>query len=144
MGGKNNKEVRCRWCDSSEMQFVGSLPKWFSGKNPTANAGDTGDLGLIPGSGKSPGGRRGKSLQYSCLENPRDRGAWRAAVHEVGRSRMRVSTWGHTHQRAPSQRRLAALLSISLTGCWTRMNVWQEQWTNLIFHPLYHIFPACD
>ena len=45
-------------------------------KNPPANAGDTGDEGLIPGSGRSSGGGNGNSLQYSCLENPTGRGAW--------------------------------------------------------------------
>ena len=43
------------------------------------------DLGLIPGSGRSPGERNGSPLQYSCLENPMDRGAWRATVHGVTR-----------------------------------------------------------
>ena len=47
-------------------------------KNPPASAGG---LGLIPGSGRSPGGGHGNPLQYSCLENPMDRGAWRATVH---------------------------------------------------------------
>ena len=55
-------------------------------KNPPANAGDA-DVGLIPGSGRSPGEGNGKPLQYSCLENPMDRGAWRAAVHGVAQSR---------------------------------------------------------
>ena len=44
-------------------------------KNPPANAGDVRDAGLIPGLGRSPGGRNGNLLQYSCLENPMDRGA---------------------------------------------------------------------
>ena len=52
-----------------------------SGKNPPACAGDIGDSGSIPGSGRSPGGAHGNPLQYSCVENPMDRGAWRAAVH---------------------------------------------------------------
>ena len=51
-------------------------------KNPPANAGD---VGLIPGSGKSPGEGNGNPLQYSCLENPMDRGAWRAIVHGVAK-----------------------------------------------------------
>ena len=55
-------------------------------KNPPANAGDAGDMGLIPGSGRSPGGGHSKPLQYSCLENSMDRGAWRATVHEVTES----------------------------------------------------------
>ena len=45
-------------------------------KNPPANAGDTGDSGSIPGSGRSPGGGNGNPLQYSCLGNPMDRGDW--------------------------------------------------------------------
>ena len=50
-------------------------------KNPPANAGHIRDLGLIPGSRRSPGGRRDSPLQYSCLENPMDRRAWWTAVH---------------------------------------------------------------
>ena len=45
-------------------------------KNTAANAGDTGDTGLIPGSGRSFGGGYGNPRQYSCLENPMDRGTW--------------------------------------------------------------------
>ena len=48
--------------------------------------GATGDVGSIPGSEGSPGGGNGNSLQYSCLENPIDRGAWRATVHEIAES----------------------------------------------------------
>ena len=55
-------------------------------KNSPANAGDTGDPGLIPGSGRSPGGGYGYPLQYSGLGNPMDRGAWRATVHGVAES----------------------------------------------------------
>ena len=47
-------------------------------KNLLANAGDIGDMGSIPVSGRSPGGGHSNPLQYSCLENPMDRGAWRA------------------------------------------------------------------
>ena len=54
-------------------------------KNLPANAGDTGDTDSIPGSGKSPGGGHGNPLQYSCLENPVDRGAWWIAVHGVAK-----------------------------------------------------------
>ena len=55
-------------------------------KIPPANAGDIRDVGLIPGSGRSPGGGHGKPLQYSCLENPMDRGAWWATIHRVAKS----------------------------------------------------------
>ena len=47
-------------------------------KNPPANAGDIRDMGSVPGSGRSPRGGHGNPLHYSCLENPMDRGAWRA------------------------------------------------------------------
>ena len=66
-------------------------------KNPPANAGDIRDSGLIPGSGRSPGEGHGHPPQYSCLENPTDRGAWRAAVHGVVKSGTRLSDLTHTH-----------------------------------------------
>ena len=49
-------------------------------KHPPASAVGAGDVGLIPGSGRAPGAGNGHPLQYSCLENPMDRGAWQAAV----------------------------------------------------------------
>ena len=57
-------------------------------KNPPANVGD---MGLIPGSGRCPGGGNGNPLQYSCLENPMDKGAWRATVHGVAKSQTGLS-----------------------------------------------------
>ena len=61
-------------------------------KNPPANVGDTGDMGLIPGSGSSPGEGNGNPLQYSCLENSIDRGAWQATVHGVAKGQTQLST----------------------------------------------------
>ena len=55
-------------------------------KNLPANAEAIGDVGWIPGSGRAPEGGNGSQLQYSCLENPRDRGAWPATVHGVAMS----------------------------------------------------------
>ena len=52
-------------------------------KNPPDNAGDVRDMGSIPGLGRSPRGENGNPLQYSCLENPMDRGVWWATVHGV-------------------------------------------------------------
>ena len=51
-------------------------------------AGDISDVGLFLGMGRSPGGRHGNPLQYSCLENPMDRGAWQATVHSIAESNM--------------------------------------------------------
>ena len=56
-------------------------------KNLPANAGDVRDTGSVPGSGRCPGEGNGEPLQYSCLENPMVRGAWRAVVHKVAKSR---------------------------------------------------------
>ena len=55
-------------------------------KNLPANAEDARDAGLIPGSGRSPGGGNDNLLQYFCLENPMDRGAWWVTVHGVAKS----------------------------------------------------------
>ena len=63
---------------------------------PPANAGD---MGSIPGSGRSPGERHGNPLQYSCLENPMDSGAWWATVHRVTQSWTRLSNLARTVQR---------------------------------------------
>ena len=62
-------------------------------KNPSANAGDTRDVGSIPVLGRSSEGGHGNPLQYSCLENPMDRGAWQAIVQEATKS----DVTDHTH-----------------------------------------------
>ena len=64
------------------MCFSEGFPGGSLVKNPPANAGD---MGSIPGLGRSPGEGNGNPLQYSCLENPMDRGSWRAIVHEVAK-----------------------------------------------------------
>ena len=61
-----------------------------NGKDPLANAGDIRDTGLIPGSGRSPGGGHGNPLQFSCLENPMDRGAWWTTLHRVTQIQTRL------------------------------------------------------
>ena len=60
-------------------------------KNASANAGDTGDMSLIPESGRSPGEGNGNPFQYSCLENSMDRGAWWAIVHGAAKSQTQLS-----------------------------------------------------
>ena len=61
-------------------------------KKPPASAGDTGDAGLIPGSGRLPGRGNGNPLQYSCLESLMHRGAWQARLHGVAKSQTRQHT----------------------------------------------------
>ena len=79
-GGASGKEPTCQWRRRKRR-----------GWNLLANAGDTGDTNSIYGSGKSSGEGNGNPLQYSCLENPMDRGAWRATVHGVANSQTWLS-----------------------------------------------------
>ena len=69
-------------------QLVNNLP---------AKAGDARDLSSIPGSERSPGEGNGSLLQYYCLEDPMDRGAWLATVYKVAKSQTRLSACAHAH-----------------------------------------------
>ena len=79
-----------------------SQPRSLAGKESTCSAGN---LGSIPGSGRSPGEGNGNPLQYSCLENPTDRGAWQATVHGAAKSRTQLSdftfAWALSGQPKP-------------------------------------------
>ena len=77
---------------SYKMSLIGLLacPLALVVKNTPANARDIREVGLIPGSGRSPGGGYGNPLQYSCLENSKDRGASWATVHRVSKSQTRL------------------------------------------------------
>ena len=67
-------------------------------KNPPANAGDIRDTGSIPALGRSLGGRHGNPLQYSCLKNPMDRGAWWTTVHGVTKSLTQPKNLSTAHK----------------------------------------------
>ena len=84
-------------------------------KNPSANAGDITDKGSISGSGRSPGGGHGNPLQYSCLENLMDRGAWQVIVHSVTKSRTRLK-WLSMHAQWASCLEPVALNTFSIFG----------------------------
>ena len=75
------------------MVFSFGFPGGSDGKESACSVGD---LGSIPGSGRSPGEGNGNPLQYPCLENPMDRGAWQATVHGVPKSRTRLSDFTFT------------------------------------------------
>ena len=78
-------------CNSTckpKLLTIKGLPWWLSSEESTCNAGAAEDLVSILGLGKSPGGGHGNPLQYSCLENSMDRGAWWAAVHGVAKTRL--------------------------------------------------------
>ena len=69
---------------------MNELPQWFMGKEHICNAGTTGDVSSILGLERSPGEGGGNPLQYSCLENPMDKGGWWDTVHRVAKSWPRL------------------------------------------------------
>ena len=82
--------IPTHWC-------IWGFPGGSLVNNLPANARDARDTDLIPGSERSPGEGNGNLLQYSCLENPLDRGTWRALVHEVAKSLTQLSNWACTY-----------------------------------------------
>ena len=80
---------------NTQLKRASQVAQWV--KSPPAHAGDPGDVCSIPGSGRSPGAGNGNQLQYSCLENPKDRRAWQAIVHSVKKSRTQLSDGAQTH-----------------------------------------------
>ena len=76
---------------TEQSKFMYGFPGGSVVENPPANAGDAGEVGSIPGLGRSPGGGHGNPLQYSCLENPMDGRAWRATAHRVAKSQTQLS-----------------------------------------------------
>ena len=83
-----------------------SFPGGSVGKESACSAGDAGNMGSILGSERSPGGGHGNTLQYSCLENPMDKGAWQVTVHRITKSQTRrkqLSMHTHTSLEAGTQ-----------------------------------------
>ena len=97
-----NRQMQQMWYVSHSLSM--GLPRWLNRKNPLASAEDTGDTGLIPGLGRSPGVGNGNLLQYSCLKFFRqeklDREVWWATVNGLTKSQTQlvcVHTHTHTH-----------------------------------------------
>ena len=82
------------WLRTLESLPISGFPRWLHGKESACNAGDAEDTDLIPGLGRSPGRGNVSPLQYSCLDNLMDRGAWWATVHGVTKS---LTMTDHTH-----------------------------------------------
>ena len=98
----NLQTIRNKEFSGAEVRDKARRMQGFPGgsvaQNSPANSYCAGDTGSIPGSGRSPGGGHGDTFQYSCLENPMDRGAWQATVHGVAKNHTQVkqlSTWAH-------------------------------------------------
>ena len=79
------------------LRYIVGFPYGSVVKNTPANVGAAGDVGSIPQPGRSPGGGNGNPFQYSCLENPMDRGAWRATVRHNWAQHTHTHTHTHTH-----------------------------------------------
>ena len=75
--------LQCIYISYIYLYVCVGFPGGLVGKKSACNTGDTGDVGSIPGSGRSSGGGHSNPLQYSCLENPMDRGPWKVTVHRV-------------------------------------------------------------
>ena len=129
-----NAETRLKQLSSSSSN---SVPKGFLGgsavKNPPAGA--AGDMGSIPGSGRSLGGGHGNPLHYSCLENPMDREAWRATDHGVAKSWTRLKGLGMHAQRSKIWR----YHSLTMEGHSRRVYISFLAFANKMFHEV-HIF----
>ena len=90
-------------------------------KNPPASSGHIRDTGSIPGSGRSPRGGNGYPLQCSCLDNPMDRGAWRATVHGVVKSRTRLKRLS-TKTCTGKLNRFTKVPKVNHTSCKTQIH----------------------
>ena len=91
------------------------------GSDGQESACNEGDLGLIPGSGRSPGEGKGNPLQYSCLENPMHRRAWWATIHGVAKSWTRLSDT-HTHTHTLQKKKQEYLLTMVFGGAREKEN----------------------
>ena len=112
-----------KWFIYFQIQYLWGFPGGSDGKDSAHN---TGGSGLIPGSGRSPGGGNGKPLQYSCLGNPMDREAWWATIHGVAKSQTRLSDFTFTFHFHALEKEMATHSSVlawripgtvSLVGC---------------------------
>ena len=102
--------------NSVNIQFVRShwqmgpalngLPQWLSSKESTCNTEDSGEVSSIPGSGRSPGGEHGNPFQYSCLENPMDRGVWQSTVHGAAKSQIPLKQLSMHASSTPSSKHI--------------------------------------
>ena len=101
-------------------QRIKLLRGFPGGSEGKASACNVGDPDSIPGSARSPGEGNGHPLQYSCLENPMDRGAWRATVHGVAKSRTRLSDFTFTFHFHALEKEMATHSSIL---------AWKIPWT---------------
>ena len=122
--------------------YINGLPLWLSGKESTWQCRRPGEASLIPGSGRSPGGGYGNPFQYSCQENPMDRGAWQAMVHGVTKSWTQLDglsthihkCWGLTYPTQLYQSEVFALdiNNNDLNANCPRTRWWKWKWSRSV------------
>ena len=108
-----------------EVQGTLGFPEGTAVKNLPPNAGDSRDTVSIPGSGRSPGVGNDNPLQYSCLENPTDRGAWQPTLRKTAKSRTQPSVHKRTHTQQEGQRKVQA----------AEIQPFDAEFTNQQMHP---------
>ena len=122
--------------NKNPLLWLADVPGGSSGKESACQAGNARDAGSITGSGRSPEGRHGYPLQYSCLENPMDREAWWVTIHRVAKSRTRHKT-EHTHRPRLKFSRLILYCEVNklLFLIFTLIN--QDTMSNFVIFPLF-------
>ena len=104
---------------------------WLRGKESACNAGAVGDVSWVPGSGRYPGRGHGNPLQYSCLENTMDRGAWQATVHRVVKVGHLAHTHAHSLRRGSANRTHRSNLArcLFLHHLWVKNGIYLFEWS---------------
>ena len=110
----------CRICLNSSIPKF-EIPRWHSGKESTWKFRRHRHVSSIPESGRSPGAGNGYLLQYTCLDNPMDRGTWKATVHVITNSQTHLSTYTHTHAHTHS---LKIIRSSFISFCFFLHRCW--------------------
>ena len=110
-------ESKKKWCKWTYLQNRNRIPRQPSGKESSCQSRWWRDVGLIAGLGKLPGIGNDNPLQYSCLENSMDRGAWQATAHGVTKSWVQLSNWAQTHRTEPDN---SLRLGEQMQGHWGR------------------------
>ena len=136
----------------SQYKLISGFPGGLAVKNSPANARASGDAGSIPGPGTSAGRGNGNPLQYSCLKNPMDRGAWRATVHEVSKTHTWLNNWTGAWVDLKSQKCIqnTDLLSnhVGFLFCeeknTSRKKFQQNVWFTCNLDLLYYSAPCCS
>ena len=142
-GGVKKPRRECGSLSAPHLSHQGSQPHSTSGKEPACQFRlEVRDTSSIPGSGRSPGGGHGNPLQYSCLENPMDRGDWRAAVHRVAYSRTWIKGLSiHAAPHATPTEVLKLPVSVSSSEKWNNNTHLASLWG---FHKTMYVISLCQ